>query len=103
MAEEPSPEALALHHRSLVIDNLVTGPSSERTLDNLRAGGVRAGNWTVAGHTDSFEGALMKMEERRWMFAKYPEKAALALCAADVERISSEGRFAAFFGFQTTW
>ncbi len=67
MPEKVSVEALELHNRSLILDGLITGPSGERMLDNLKAGGVHGGNWTVSGHEDDHMTALMKMEERRWM------------------------------------
>jgi membrane dipeptidase len=100
MSIDVSPEALALHRRIMVVDGLVTGPSSERMLDNLEAGGVHAGNWTVSGHEDHHMTALMKMEERRWLLERVPHRAVLAQSVADIERAHREGKFACVLGFQ---
>lgn len=100
MAMEISPEALELHKSSIVIDGCVVGPSTERTLSNLLAGGVTAGNWTVSGHADNHMEAMLKMEARHWLLEAAPEKSVLALTAADIEQAAKDGRFACIFGFQ---
>jgi membrane dipeptidase len=97
---ELSPEALELHSRSLIIDGCVVGPSTARTLDNLEAGGVNAGNWTVSGHADTCLTAMLKMEERRWLVEREPKRTVVALTAADIEQAWREGRFACVMGFQ---
>lgn len=98
--EQVSPEALDLHRRSLIVDGCVVGPSTERTLDHLQAGGVHAGNWTVSGHHDDHMTAMMKIEERYWLLERAPDRAAPALTASDIERAHREGRFACIFGVQ---
>jgi membrane dipeptidase len=100
MATEISPEALELHRDSLVIDGCVVGSSTERTLANLLAGGVNAGNWTVSGHSDSYMDAMLKMEERQWLLEREPDTSTLALTAADIEQAAKDGRFACIMGFQ---
>jgi len=97
---EVSTEALALHRRSIIIDGLVSGGSNDRILNSLMEHGVTAANWSVSGHEDDHMTALMKMEERRWLLEAFPEKALVALTAADIERAKEEGRFACVMGFQ---
>ena len=92
--------AAALHQRSLVIDTLVVGPFTERILDNLRAGGVKVAAWTVAGHEQDFEAAIMKFEELHWLLEKFPEKMFLATSAAEIERVPKENRLACVIAFQ---
>jgi membrane dipeptidase len=99
--KEISPEALALHERSLVIDGVIVAPSAEWALDNMHAGGVNAGNWSIATHSENHLAAMLQMEAMRWLLARAPEKATLALSAADIEKAYREGRFAVVMGFQT--
>lgn len=101
MSGEVSPEALALHRRSLIIDGVIVSPPAEWAVDNLRGGGVSAGNWSVATHSEDHLAAMLQMEAFRWLINRVPEKAVLALSARDIERAHGEGRFAVVMGFQT--
>src|SRR5512147_1419514 len=96
-----SPEARALHDRSLVIDGVVVAPPAEWAVDNLRAGGIAAGNWSVATHSEDPLTAMLEMESFHWMLGKFSEKAVLALTARDIERAHEEGKVAVVMGFQT--
>ena len=73
MQKEISPEALALHERSLVIDGVIVAPSAEWALDNMHAGGVNAGNWSIATHSENHLAAMLQMEAMRWLLARAPE------------------------------
>lgn len=101
MTIEVSPEAMDLHSRSLVIDGVVVAPPAEWAVDNLRAGGIAAGNWSVATHSEDPITAMLQMESFHWLLDKFPQKAVLALTARDIERAHKEGRVAVVFGFQT--
>ena len=95
-----SDEARALQRDAFVIDALVAAPQSPAIVDRLLAAGYDAVNWTVAGHSESTDGALARIAAFYWLRDAIPDRLAIVRSAADLDGASGSGLLRALLGFQ---
>jgi membrane dipeptidase len=85
---------------SIVIDGLVTGPTSSKFVQELVGAGITAGNWTVASHQDDTLSALNRITQFYWLLEQHPQSALLVEKTADIERAKKDGKLGIVLGFQ---
>lgn len=103
--EDQERRAERLHENSIVVDGLVPTDSylgDPDYDDHLQAGGVTAGNFTVAHFPHDFAAASDELVAHRDHVEAAPEEFTIVESAADVRAAHENGQVGVILGFQDT-
>lgn len=84
----------------MIIDGLMVGNFGETFIQRNVKVGIKAANCTVAGHSDSNIGAMLKMEQHRWVVDKMAAESMVIGTAVDLEAAQKQRKFGVIMGFQ---
>ena len=93
--------ATEIHGKAIIVDGLLPWANLDypKYMDQIREGGVTAGNVTVA-QTTTFEEALSNITHYKNQLEDNPDRVMLATTIEDIHHAKEEGKLAAIFGFQ---
>jgi len=93
-------EANRIQQDTYVFDSLMTGGPGPRYVSQLLETGYNACNWTVGGHSDSFESVMHKIATYYWLRDANPETVHLVQSRRDLEDPALAGKLRIVMGFQ---
>lgn len=103
LSKEEEERASELHRKAIIIDGLLPWANLDypKYMDQIRQGGVTAGNVTVS-QTTGFQEALDNINHYKGKLEENPDRVTLATTVSDIMKAKEEGKLGAIFGFQDT-